>query len=115
MCGFTLFIVTARRLLGLDVGVDIILEETSKEGGGAGPSSGTPVRQSRRIAQIKIKEEAERRKLEELALLELKEQQRRRKRDEKHDTKVKIMELSQNEGFLLEQKIFYYHIDISLW
>ncbi|PNF14457.1 hypothetical protein B7P43_G01679 [Cryptotermes secundus] len=75
-----------RRLLGLDVGVDIILEETSKEGG-AGPSSGMPVRQSRRIAQIKIKEEAERRKLEELTLLELKEQQRRRKRDEKHETK----------------------------
>jgi hypothetical protein len=77
-------------LLGLDVGVDIILEETSKEGG-AGPSSGTPVRQSRRIAQIKIKEEAERRKLEELALFELKEQQRRRKRDEKHETKVRTV------------------------
>lgn len=82
-------VITARRLLGLDVGVDIILEETSKDGG-AGPSSGMPIRQSRRIAQIKIKEEAERRKLEELTLSELKEQQRRRKHDEKHETKVRI-------------------------
>lgn len=32
----------------------------------------TPVRQSRRIAQLKIKEEAERRHLEEVALRELK-------------------------------------------
>ena len=81
--------VPARRILGLDVGVDIILEESSKESG-AGPSSGPPVRQSRRIAQIKIKEEAERRKLEEMTLIELKEQQRRRKRDEKNDFKVCI-------------------------
>jgi hypothetical protein len=110
----TLLIVTARRLLGLDVGVDIILEETSKEESGAGPSSGLPIRQSRRIAQIKIKEEAERRKLEELTLLELKEQQRRRKRDEKHDTKVRIIKLSQNERFLLAKKISCYHIGISL-
>jgi len=84
------------------VGVDIILEETSKEGSGAGPSSAVPVRQSRRIAQIKIKEEAERRKLEEVALLEMKEQQRRRKHDEKHDIKVRIIELSQIEKFLIE-------------
>jgi hypothetical protein len=80
---------TARRLLGLDVGVDIILEETNKEGG-AGPSSGTPIRQSRRIAQLKIKEEAERRKLEEFTLFELKERQRRRKHDENHMAKVRI-------------------------
>jgi len=104
ICGLTLFIVTARRLLGLDVGVDIILEETSREGGGAGPSSAVPIRQSRRIAQIKIKEEAERRKLEEMALLEMKEQQRRRKRDEKHDLKVRIIKLSQIEKFLIERK-----------
>lgn len=39
----------------------------------------TPVRQSRRIAQIKIKEEAERRKLEEVTLNDLKEEQRKRK------------------------------------
>jgi hypothetical protein len=101
-------------LLGLDVGVDIILEETSKEGGGAGPSSALPVRQSRRIEQIKIKEEAERRKLEEVALLEMKEQQRRRKRDEKCDTKVRIMNLSQIEKFLIEKKISFYSIVISL-
>jgi len=110
-----MFIVTARRLLGLDVGVDIILEETSKEGGGAGTSSAVPVRQSRRIAQIKIKEEAERRKLEELALLEMKEQQRRRKRDEKHDIKVRIIKLSRIEKFLIEKKISCHDIGMSLW
>lgn len=74
------------------MGVDIILEETSKEDG-AGPSSGMPIRQSRRIAQIKIKEEAERRKLEELTLFELKEQQRRRKHDERHETKVRLVKI----------------------
>jgi hypothetical protein len=85
-------------LLGLDVGVDIILEETTNKESDAGPSSGMPIRQSRRIAQIKIKEEAERRKLEELTLFELKEQQRRRKHDEKHETKVRIAKLSKSEG-----------------
>lgn len=109
-----MFVVTARRLLGLDVGVDIILEESSKEGGGAGPSSTVPIRQSRRIAQIKIKEEAERRKIEELALLEMKEQQRRRKRDEKHDSKVRIIKLRHNDKLLLEKNFFCYDIGISL-
>ncbi|XP_071447499.1 mucin-17 [Hetaerina americana] len=40
------------------------------------------VRQSRRIAQIKLKEEAERRKLEEAALMRLKEEQKKRKKQE---------------------------------
>lgn len=35
-------------------------------------STGTPIRQSRRIAQLKIKEEAERRKMEEVALKKMK-------------------------------------------
>lgn len=43
------------------------------------------VRQSRRIAQIKIKEEAERRKLEEVTLQELKEEQRKRKGKKEED------------------------------
>ncbi|KAG8237152.1 hypothetical protein J437_LFUL011201, partial [Ladona fulva] len=45
-------------------------------------SSANPVRQSRRIAQLKLKEEAERRKLEEAALIRLKEEQKRRKKCE---------------------------------
>lgn len=45
----------------------------SKTGkGGSDDSDVAPVRQSRRIAQMKIKEEADRRHLEEVALRELK-------------------------------------------
>lgn len=40
--------------------------------GGSDDSDVAPVRQSRRIAQMKIKEEADRRHLEEVALRELK-------------------------------------------
>lgn len=40
--------------------------------GSASDEDVTPVRQSRRIAQMKIKEEAERRHLEEVALREMK-------------------------------------------
>lgn len=45
--------------------------------------SETPVRQSRRIAQQKIKEEAERRKLEEVALRSMKQQLKKKKMAEK--------------------------------
>ncbi|XP_046396168.1 uncharacterized protein LOC124163357 isoform X2 [Ischnura elegans] len=49
----------------------------------ASPSTSSGgVRQSRRIAQIKLKEEAERRKLEEAALIRLKEEQKKRKKQE---------------------------------
>ncbi|XP_068147457.1 microtubule-associated protein futsch [Drosophila tropicalis] len=45
--------------------------------------SETPVRQSRRIAQQKIKEEAERRKLEEVALRTMKQELKKKKKAEK--------------------------------
>ncbi|XP_017099143.2 microtubule-associated protein futsch [Drosophila bipectinata] len=45
--------------------------------------SETPVRQSRRIAQQKIKEEAERRKLEEVALRSMKQELKKKKKAEK--------------------------------
>lgn len=43
----------------------------------------TPVRQSRRIAQLKIREEAERRKLEEIALRTMKQELKKKKKAEK--------------------------------
>lgn len=50
----------------------------------------TPVRQSRRIAQIKIKEQAERRKVEEIALDEMKPKSNKKK--EKVSFNVNILE-----------------------
>nr|CAD7428711.1 unnamed protein product [Timema monikensis] len=72
----------SRILKGLDMGAELLTDDT-----GAGPSSGTPVRQSRRIAQIKIKEEAERRELEEMTLYSYHEEQRkkRNKKQSKHE------------------------------
>ncbi|KAH8421174.1 hypothetical protein KR009_010297, partial [Drosophila setifemur] len=73
-------------------------EEVPKVGRGRGPrkkrevdttniieanDSETPVRQSRRIAQQKIKEEAERRKLEEVALRSMKQELKKKKKAEK--------------------------------
>lgn len=46
----------------------------------------TPVRQSRRIAQIKIKEEAERRKAEEIALKKMKEASEKQKKGSSRST-----------------------------
>lgn len=61
-----------RSLLGLDVS-DVAIIPVTSEGE-------TPVRQSRRIAQIKIKEEAERRKAEEIALKKMKEASEKKKK-----------------------------------
>lgn len=55
-------------VLGLEIGRDIAPEQ--QEGVLQGE---TPVRQSRRIAQLKIKEAADRRRIEEEALIEVKE------------------------------------------
>lgn len=60
-----------KKIMGLDVDEDVILQLADGE---------TPVRQSRRIAQIKIKEEAERRDMEEIALKKLKADADRKKK-----------------------------------
>lgn len=51
-------------MLGLEIGRDIAQDDSQLDD--------TPVRQSRRIAQLKIKEEADRRRVEEEALQEMK-------------------------------------------
>ncbi|XP_055302981.1 A-kinase anchor protein 12-like isoform X2 [Sitodiplosis mosellana] len=61
-----------RSLLGLDI-AEI---ETAQ----AAVDADTPVRQSRRIAQIKIREEAERRKAEEVALIKMKQASEKKKK-----------------------------------
>lgn len=63
----------ARLVMGLELPLEMELGEE--------PVSG--VRQSRRIAQIKIKEEAERRKMEELALEEIQKKHKNKKDDDK--------------------------------
>lgn len=65
---FFFFLFTGKMVLGLEIGRDIAPEQ--QEGALQGE---TPVRQSRRIAQLKIKEAADRRRIEEEALTEVKE------------------------------------------
>lgn len=48
------------------------------------------VRQSRRIAQLKIKEEAERRKVEEITLTQLKEESQKKRKSKNDDKEFKV-------------------------
>lgn len=59
-------------VLGLEIGRDISLETGTS---GLGQDE-TPVRQSRRIAQLKIKEQADRRRIEEETMRDLEEKKR---------------------------------------
>lgn len=61
--------------------------------------SETPVRQSRRIAQQKIKEEAERRKLEEVALRTMKQQLKNKKKAEKEADPTVLEPSAESESF----------------
>ncbi|XP_064554223.1 microtubule-associated protein futsch [Drosophila montana] len=61
--------------------------------------SETPVRQSRRIAQQKIKEEAERRKLEEVALRTMKQQLKNKKKAEKESDPTVLEPSAESESF----------------
>ncbi|KAK0083356.1 hypothetical protein PV325_008923 [Microctonus aethiopoides] len=74
-----------KMVLGLEIGIDIALPDS--QSGTA--LDETPVRQSRRIAQIKIKEEADRRRIEEEALGEMKEKKERDTADKKKRKKIK--------------------------
>lgn len=71
-----------------DVDASNIIESTT---------SGTPVRQSRRIALQKIREEAERRKLEEIALRSMKEELKKKKKAEEKCHDPTIPEPSEEE------------------
>ncbi|XP_046742733.1 uncharacterized protein LOC124409265 [Diprion similis] len=73
-----------KMVLGLEIGRDII--DTSQSGALLNEN---PVRQSRRIAQLKIKEEADRRRIEEETLCELKEKKDRDSVDKKKRKKQK--------------------------
>ncbi|XP_015606186.1 uncharacterized protein LOC107272973 isoform X2 [Cephus cinctus] len=74
-----------KMVLGLEIGRDIVVPDAS---GGLGPNE-PPVRQSRRIAQLKIKEEADRRRIEEETLSELKEKKDRDSTEKKKRKKQK--------------------------
>lgn len=66
-------------VLGLEIGRDISLET---EAPGLEKDE-TPVRQSRRIAQLKIKEQADRRRIEEETMRELEEKKESEKKKRK--------------------------------
>lgn len=64
-------------VLGLEIGRDISLEADASKPDEA------PVRQSRRIAQLKIKEQADRRRIEEETMRELEEKKESEKKKKK--------------------------------
>lgn len=65
-------------VLGLEIGRDIALEVTTPL-----EQDEAPVRQSRRIAQLKIKEQADRRRIEEETMRELEEKKEVEKKKRK--------------------------------
>lgn len=65
-------------VLGLEIGRDISLETEASS-----KQDETPVRQSRRIAQLKIKEQADRRRIEEETMRELEEKKESEKKKRK--------------------------------
>lgn len=72
-----------KRFLGLELDPSMIIPEKGDD-----DASGKLVRQSRRIAQIKIKEEAERRKLEEFTVLEQLSKKKKNKKNFDKDYKM---------------------------
>jgi len=69
---------TGKMVLGLEIGRDISLESEAPTA-----QDETPVRQSRRIAQLKIKEQADRRRIEEESMRELEEKKESEKKKRK--------------------------------
>ncbi|XP_026468003.1 uncharacterized protein LOC113371584 isoform X2 [Ctenocephalides felis] len=69
-----------RRIMGLVVDEDAIISKHDESN----------VRQSRRIAQIKIKEEAERRKVEEITLTHLKQESQKKRKSKNDDKEFKV-------------------------
>lgn len=67
-----------KMVLGLEIGRDISLETEVPL-----KQDETPVRQSRRIAQLKIKEQADRRRIEEETMRELEEKKESEKKKRK--------------------------------
>lgn len=64
--------------MGLEIGRDISLETET-----VSAQNETPVRQSRRIAQLKIKEQADRRRIEEETMREIEEKKESEKKKRK--------------------------------
>lgn len=85
-----------RSLLGLDVSDTAIIPVTSE--------GETPVRQSRRIAQIKIKEEAERRKAEEIALKKMKEASEKKKKGSSKSSSAAVADAHSDEKSASEEE-----------
>jgi remodeling and spacing factor 1 len=84
-------------VLGLEIGRDISLEtETPSK------QDETPVRQSRRIAQLKIKEQADRRRIEEETMRELEEKKESEKKKRK---KQKVSSRVLDSSFVSSRKI----------
>lgn len=88
---------TGKMVLGLEIGRDISLESES-----IAPlaQDETPVRQSRRIAQLKIKEQADRRRIEEETMRELEEKKESEKKKRKKQKVRKDFLLNAPEEYL---------------
>lgn len=75
---------TGKMVLGLEIGRDIAEEQSGVT------QNETPVRQSRRIAQLKIKEEADKRRIEEETLNDKKEKKDPTEKKKRKKQKVNL-------------------------
>lgn len=74
------------RVLGLDIDPSTIIVPIEKDDSETIPTTRSSVRQSRRIAQIKIKEQAERRDIEEITqMIETNEFEKKKKKKNSRD------------------------------
>ncbi|KAL0134617.1 hypothetical protein PUN28_001428 [Cardiocondyla obscurior] len=86
-----------KMVLGLEIGRDISLET---DGPTAEQQDETPVRQSRRIAQLKIKEQADRRRIEEETMREIeekKESEKKKRKKQKPESEEEIVLIKEIE------------------
>lgn len=86
-CKLKFLVFTGKMVLGLEIGRDIVPEVGTNLA-----QDDTPVRQSRRIAQLKIKEQADRRRIEEETMRELedkKESEKKKRKKQKVSSYIK--------------------------
>ncbi|XP_043273191.1 uncharacterized protein [Venturia canescens] len=87
-----------KMVLGLEIGIDIAVPESQ---GGPGVDE-IPVRQSRRIAQLKIKEEADKRRIEEETLSDMRDNKKDRDGTEKKKRKKQKAE-SEDDAIIVKE------------
>ena len=105
---FFFLVFTGKMVLGLEIGIDIAVDSAA-----AGGKDEHPVRQSRRIAQLKIKEDADKRRIEETLDHHLKgkkdrdgseKKKRKKQKDESEEDHPVVVKEIEREAKLKKKK-----------